>query len=72
LTGYFILALEYVQEFDFDTKNHPGFRFLALKDILGCEIIKGVAKDGKGREEGSSWLGYRRAEEIVIYSAKVR
>jgi hypothetical protein len=30
-----------------------------------------VAKDGKGREEGRSWLGYRRAEEIVIYSAKV-
>jgi hypothetical protein len=30
-----------------------------------------VAKDGKGREEGRSWLGYWRAEEIVIYSAKV-
>jgi hypothetical protein len=37
----------------------------------GGGVGDGVAKDGKGREEGKSWLGYWRAEEVIIYSARV-
>jgi hypothetical protein len=43
------------------------------KDVGVSGDLRGgiVAKDGRRREEGKSWLGYWRAEEIVIYSARV-
>jgi hypothetical protein len=44
-----------------DSERNP--RLYGRPMVYGICVTSGVvAKDGKGREEGRSWLGYRRAE----------